>query len=68
MVGNTFTVSPTVLNEFRFGFNSFFNTFGRELAFERDVVTELDIPGVSPGPPESWGIPAHRHLRVERLW
>ena len=28
------------------GYNSFFNTFGRELAFERDVVTELDIPGV----------------------
>ena len=41
MIGNTCTLSPTVLNEFRFGFNYFFNTFGRELAFERDVVTEL---------------------------
>ena len=57
MVGNTYTLAPTVLNEFRFGFNSFFNTFGRELAFERDVVNELDIPGVSTGPPEAWGIP-----------
>ena len=57
MIGNTFTVSPTVLNEFRFGYNSFFNTFGRELAFVRDVVEELGIPGVSTGPPESWGIP-----------
>ena len=46
MIGNTRTLSPTVLNEFRFGFNSFFNTFGRELAFERDVVSELAIPGV----------------------
>ncbi len=58
MIGNTYTLSPTVLNEFRFGFNSFYNTFGRELAFERDVVSELNIPGVSPGPPEAWGIPA----------
>ena len=58
MIGNTRTLSPTVLNEFRFGFNSFFNTYGRELAFERDVVSELGIPGITPGPPESWGIPA----------
>ena len=57
MIGNTYTLSPTVLNEFRFGYNSFFNTFGRELAFVRDVVKELGIPGVSTGPPESWGIP-----------
>jgi hypothetical protein len=59
MIGNTYTLSPTVLNEFRFGFNSFFNTFGRELAFVRDVVSELAIPGVSAdGPPETWGIPS----------
>jgi hypothetical protein len=58
MIGNTYTLSPRVLNEFRFGYNSFFNTFGRELAFVRDVVSELDIPGVSPGPEESWGIPS----------
>jgi hypothetical protein len=57
MIGNTYTVSPTVLNEFRFGYNSFFNTFGRELAFVRDVVSELGISGVSAGTPESWGIP-----------
>ena len=58
MIGNTYTISPTVLNEARFGYNSFYNTFGRELAFVRDVVTELGIPGISAGPPESWGIPA----------
>lgn len=58
MVGNTYTLSPTVLNEFRFGYNSFFNTFGRELAFQRDVVSELGIPGVSPNTAESWGIPS----------
>ena len=58
MVGNTRTLSPTVVNEFRFGFNYFFNTYGRELAFERDVTGELAIPGTVPIPPEAWGIPS----------
>ena len=60
MIGNTYTLSPRVLNEFRFGYNSFFNTFGRELAFVRDVVSELAIPGVTAAPdtPEAWGIPS----------
>ena len=58
MMGNTRTLSPTVVNEFRFGFNSFFNTFGRESAFVRDVTSELGIPGMAPIPPEAWGIPS----------
>src|SRR6185312_1872539 len=56
-IGNTRTISSSTVNEFRFGFNYFFNTFGRELAFERDVVKELGIPGISLNPPEAWGIP-----------
>jgi hypothetical protein len=58
MVGNTRTLSPTVVNEFRFGYNSFYNTFGRELAFVRDVTGELGIPGMSPLPESAWGIPS----------
>ena len=58
MAGNTRTLSPTVVNEFRFGFNSFFNTFGRESAFVRDVTSELAIPGMASIPPEAWGIPS----------
>jgi hypothetical protein len=57
-LGNTRTLSSTLVNEFRFGFNYFFNTFGRELAFERDVIQELAIPGISLNPAEAWGIPA----------
>ena len=57
-IGNTWTLSSTLVNEFRFGYNYFFNTFGRELAFERDVVKELNIPGISLNPPEAWGIPS----------
>jgi hypothetical protein len=56
-LGNTWTVSSTLVNEARFGFNYFFNTFGRELAFERDVIKELNVSGLSLNPPEAWGIP-----------
>jgi hypothetical protein len=56
-LGNTWTVSSSVVNEFRFGYNYFYNTFGRELAGERDVIKELGIPGISLNPPEAWGIP-----------
>jgi hypothetical protein len=57
-LGNTWTLSSTLVNEFRFGYNYFFNTFGRELAFERDVIKELNIPGIALNPPEAWGIPS----------
>jgi hypothetical protein len=57
-LGNTWTLSSTLVNEFRFGFNYFYNTFGRELANVRDVIKELGIPGVSLNPGEAWGIPS----------
>src|SRR5262249_28072587 len=57
MSANNWTVSSSVVNEFRFGYNHFFNPFGRELAFVRDVVAELNIPGLVDPPAEAWGIP-----------
>jgi hypothetical protein len=57
-IGNTWTLSSTLVNEFRFGYNYFFNTFGRELANTRDVVKELGISGISLNPGEAWGIPS----------
>jgi hypothetical protein len=57
-VGNTMTLSSTLVNEFRFGYNYFFNTYGRELANVRDVVTGLGIPGLAAFSPEAWGIPS----------
>jgi hypothetical protein len=56
-VGNTWTMSSTLVNEFRFGFNYFFNNFGRELANVRDVNKELNIPGLMDPPADAWGIP-----------
>ncbi len=58
MLSNTRVLSPSMVNEFRFGYNKFFNSLGRELAFQRDVVGELKIPGLDSPPPIGWGIPS----------
>lgn len=57
MASNTRVLSPSTVNEFRFGYTKFYNTNGPELAFGRDVVGQLGIPGLASGPPVQWGIP-----------
>ena len=57
MVTNTRVLTSTLVNEARFGYSKFYNTTGPELAFTRDVVSEIGIPGLSPGPEVQWGIP-----------
>jgi len=57
MATNTRVLSNTMVNEVRFGYTQFYNTAGPELAFTRDVVGELKIPGLASGPPVQWGIP-----------
>jgi hypothetical protein len=60
MVSHTGVLSPAAVNEMRFGYTKFFNSFGHELAFVRDVVSELSIPGVPLLPAIAWGIPEIR--------
>jgi outer membrane receptor protein involved in Fe transport len=58
MINNTLTLSPTLLNEFRFGYLRFFNNFAPELANKTDVVKQLGLPGLLSDPaPPAWGIP-----------
>ncbi|MBI4889128.1 MAG: TonB-dependent receptor [Acidobacteria bacterium] len=57
MASNTRVLTPALVNEARFGYTQFYNTNGTELAFTRDVVSELGIPGLKGGPPVQWGIP-----------
>ena len=57
MGSNTFTFSPNVVNEARFGYSNFFNSQGLLSAFTNDVVDKLGIPGLSGGDPSTWGIP-----------
>src|SRR5258705_6918151 len=55
---NTRILSPTIVNETRFGYTRFYNSVGTLLAFQRNVVDELAIPGLKGGDPVSWGIPS----------
>ena len=57
MIANTRVLSPTKVNEFRFGVNVFHNVSGTELAGKTDVVGALGIPGLVTPDPLSWGIP-----------
>jgi hypothetical protein len=57
MFSNTRVLSPSKVNELRFGVNTFYNEIGQELGGVRDVVKELGLP-LSTDPPSSWGIPA----------
>src|SRR5713226_5046426 len=58
MGSNTRVFSPSVVNETRFGYTRFYNSVGTLLAFQRNVVDELGIPGLKGGDPVSWGIPS----------
>ena len=57
MGSNTRTFTPSTVNEARFGYSRFFNSTGTYLAFTRDVVSEIGIPGLKGGDPVQWGIP-----------
>lgn len=56
VVSNVRTLSPTKVNEARFGYNSLFNNITQQLAGKEDVDAELGIP-VKVTDPNSWGIP-----------
>ena len=57
MISNMRTFSPTLVNEFRGGVNTFFNSTSRELAYQTDVISLLKIPGLNTPDPATWGIP-----------
>jgi hypothetical protein len=54
---NTRTLTPTLVNDLRFGYTKFFNSIGTLSAFTNDVVGDLKIPNLKSGDPVTWGIP-----------
>jgi hypothetical protein len=58
MGSNTWTFTPHIVNEARFGYSHFFNSLGLLSAYTKDVVDAVKIPGLSGGDPSTWGIPA----------
>src|SRR3954452_10056918 len=67
MGSNTRTFSATKVNEARFGYTRFFNSTGTYLAYTKDVVSEVGIPGLKPGDPVQWGIPNVTLIGYSRL-
>lgn len=55
---NTWTISPSIVNEARFGYSHFFNSLGLLSAYTNDVVDAVKIPGLSGGAASTWGIPS----------
>ncbi len=56
MVSNTRTLSPSVVNELRFGATKFYNNLAQELQYKRNVHEEVGL-GLFIPPPISWGLP-----------
>jgi hypothetical protein len=55
---NTRTITPSLVNEARFGYTRLFNSIGTLSAFATNEVGALNIPGLNAGDPSTWGIPA----------
>ncbi len=55
---NTRTITPSLVNEARFGYTRLFNSIGTLSAFTTNVVGALNIPGLQAGASSTWGIPA----------
>lgn len=55
---NTRTITPTLVNEARYGYSRFYNSTGTYSAFTTDSVAALGVPGLQSGAPVTWGIPA----------
>jgi hypothetical protein len=55
---NTRTLTPSFVNETRFGYSRLFNSIGTLSAFNDDVVGKVGVPGLKSGAASTWGIPA----------
>jgi hypothetical protein len=55
---NTRTLSPSLVNEARYGYTRLFNSIGTLSAFNTNVVGALGVPGLQPGAASTWGIPS----------
>jgi hypothetical protein len=58
LVSNTRTLTPTLVNEARYGYSAFNNQIGTLDADVVNSVGSLGIPGLSAGAPATWGVPS----------
>jgi hypothetical protein len=58
MGSNTRTITPTIVNEARFGYSRFYNAVTTLTGFNLNTVAALNLPNLAPGEPVAWGIPS----------
>jgi hypothetical protein len=58
MGSNTRVLTPNLLNEARFGYSRFYNSLGAISQYSANIVSQLNLPNLAPGPPVTWGIPS----------
>ena len=58
MGSNTRILSANLLNEARFGYSRFYNSLGASAQGSVNIVDQLKLPNLPPGPPVTWGIPS----------
>jgi hypothetical protein len=58
MGSNTRILSPNMVNEARFGYSRFYNSLGAISQGSANIVQQLGLPNLLPGPPVTWGIPS----------
>ena len=58
MGSNTRILSANLLNEARFGYSRFYNSLGATAQYSENIVSELNLPNLTAGPPVTWGIPS----------
>ncbi len=57
MISNAWVLSPTKVNEFRFGYTTLYNAVQQILSGKEDVVHQLGLPYPAEAP-QSWGVPS----------
>jgi hypothetical protein len=58
VLGNTYILGPSTVNEFRFAVNHFTNLQTSHWAFKQDIGKQFGIPGLPDVSPAAWGIPS----------
>ena len=58
VVDNARVLTQTLVNEMRFGYNTFFNHSGGELNNVRNPIAEIGLALPSEIPPDAWGLPS----------
>ena len=68
MGSNTWTITPTIVNQARYGYTKFYNSLGLLSQGTNDVVSKVGIPGLNPGPSSTWGVPEFNFSGPNESW